>query len=471
MRPNGFPLSFRGRRFSFFGALLVGLGLLVPAALHAQGFTEFSLPAGNVPWGITAGPDGALWFADFAGHIGRITTDGTITEFAVSGGPEGIAAGPDGKLWFTESSVAKIGRITTSGVVTEFPISGAAVDITAGSDGALWFTEQSAGKIGRLTTAGALTEYSIPTANSFPQGITAGPDGALWFTEAGADKIGRITTAGSITEFPVTADVGLYGITAGPDGALWFNESQAHKIGRMTTAGDLTEFPLPSSTRTFDIASGPDGNLWFTEFDADRIGRITPSGVATEYFTPTADSKPLGITAGPDDNLWFTEFAAAKIGVVTPPETLTITTSGSGASYGLVNSVPAGLSCGATCSADFPPGTSVTLSASVAHGVTFEGWSGGGCWGSGTCEITMDRPRTVDAAFETSSCAVVLSYATVVTTEEYVSCDTLTVGPDLRVEAPGNVTVMAATRVVLGNGFSVGPGAAFHAGTDPALAP
>ena len=36
--------------------------------------------------------------------------------------PGGITAGPDGALWFTEQTANKIGRITTAGVITEFPI-------------------------------------------------------------------------------------------------------------------------------------------------------------------------------------------------------------------------------------------------------------------------------------------------------------------------------------------------------------
>jgi streptogramin lyase len=43
-------------------------------------------------------------------------TAGTITEFpipTISSFPTGITAGPDGNLWFTESSGGKIGRITT----------------------------------------------------------------------------------------------------------------------------------------------------------------------------------------------------------------------------------------------------------------------------------------------------------------------------------------------------------------------
>src|SRR5438067_13782122 len=52
-------------------------------------------------------------------------------------------------------------------------------------------------------SVGTITEYSIPTANSFPDGIVAGPDGNIWFAERIAGKIGRITTDGSLTEFPL----------------------------------------------------------------------------------------------------------------------------------------------------------------------------------------------------------------------------------------------------------------------------
>jgi len=116
---------------------------------------------------------------------------GTVTEFP-AGGSFGITAGPDGNLWFTDEG-NKIGRITTAGVITEFTAH-SGEGITAGPDGALWFTDP-AGKIGRITTAGAVTEFTIPTANSFPLGITAGPDGNVWFTEVSGGKIGRITTS------------------------------------------------------------------------------------------------------------------------------------------------------------------------------------------------------------------------------------------------------------------------------------
>src|SRR5919108_734852 len=79
---------------------------LWPAAAQSRLITEYPTPTGfSEPFGIAAGPDGALWFTEFvANKIGRITTDGaSITEFTVSRrdrSPFGIAAGPDSALWF-----------------------------------------------------------------------------------------------------------------------------------------------------------------------------------------------------------------------------------------------------------------------------------------------------------------------------------------------------------------------------------
>jgi virginiamycin B lyase len=80
------------------------------------------------PWGLTTGPDGAIWFASLVGGSGkllRIPTNATaasqITSFPVpsKGGVYWIATGPDGALWFTEwmnnypkPSSGWIGRMT-----------------------------------------------------------------------------------------------------------------------------------------------------------------------------------------------------------------------------------------------------------------------------------------------------------------------------------------------------------------------
>ncbi len=177
--------------------------------------------------------------------------------------PTGITAGPDGKIWFVESGYYgnSIGRITTRGKLTEFHIpttDSISEGITSGPDGNLWFTESHGNKIGRITTRGTITEYAIPTANSIPQGITAGPDGNLWFVEEGGNNVGRITPAGTITEYAIpTGNCHPLNIAAGPDGNLWFTENFGGRIGRITTGGIITEFTLPNGNAPFDIAAGP----------------------------------------------------------------------------------------------------------------------------------------------------------------------------------------------------------------------
>src|SRR5207249_4124769 len=91
--------------------------------------------------------------------IGRITTSGSVSEFGIptpGSFPVGITAGPDGAVWFAERTGNKIGRITTSGSISEFAAptaQGEPNEITAGPDGALWFIEEAADKVGRITAS------------------------------------------------------------------------------------------------------------------------------------------------------------------------------------------------------------------------------------------------------------------------------------------------------------------------------
>ena len=78
------------------------------------------LQAGALPWAITSGPDGNLWFTELLGNVGKITTDGTITEHPVSdaSGIAGIAAAPSGDaLWFTENDAGLVGSIGLDGTL------------------------------------------------------------------------------------------------------------------------------------------------------------------------------------------------------------------------------------------------------------------------------------------------------------------------------------------------------------------
>jgi len=265
-------------------------------------------PVGRGAVSVTTGPDGALWFTSPAtllccgsnlvgtgASIGRLTTSGTVTTYPIGTGdladPGNITAGPDGALWFAQAAPSAIGRITTSGVITKYsnPSFSGVSSITAGPDGALWFTtpghlvgtgldEHWADPIiGRMSTSGAVATYS--TSNLFPNDITAGPDGALWFTTNGS--IGRITTSGVVTMFSGPDIEGPDAITSGPDGALWFTNYSSPadvtyegSVGRITTSGAVSLYTSPGINVPYAPTSGPDGALWFVNDGNDTIGRI-----------------------------------------------------------------------------------------------------------------------------------------------------------------------------------------------------
>src|SRR5262249_44518335 len=139
-------------------------------------FTEFPTSA-QVWYGLTAGPDGNVWFTA-KGAVGRITPAGVITEFAMPGQTGfRITSGPDGNLWFTASRSAApftpaVGRMTPAGLFSGFdppPNVSGIWDIAAGGDGNIWVTDSLPGGvlvpiswgfgIARVSTDGTFTHF------------------------------------------------------------------------------------------------------------------------------------------------------------------------------------------------------------------------------------------------------------------------------------------------------------------------
>ncbi len=74
---------------------------------------------------------------------------------------------------------------------------------------------------------------------------------------------------------------------------------------------------------------------------------------------------------------------------------LNVSVTGSGS----VASQPGGIACGATCSANYAAGTTVTLTATPAAGQRFSGWSGDCSAGALTCTLQMGANKAVSAVF------------------------------------------------------------------------
>ena len=82
---------------------------------------------------------------------------------------------------------------------------------------------------------------------------------------------------------------------------------------------------------------------------------------------------------------------------VTATHQLSVAKSGTGT--GTVSSSPAGIDCGASCTAAFAGGTQVTLTATAGPDSTFTGWSGACSGSTATCNVTMDAAKAVTATF------------------------------------------------------------------------
>lgn len=277
----------------------------------------FNLTASGGSWPdyIVAGPGHAMWFTEFYGtFIGRITMDGTITNFAIPGGDAGgITIGGDGNIWFTEPGDQSIGRMTPDGTTKLFqlPLSQneSPRGITLGPDGNVWFTELYDGYIGRITPQGKITRFLTPEYQSGPWDIKTGPNGLLYVSESNVNRI-AIFDPRALQFRPSllvkTFDATPWGLLYAPDKHIWFTERRGNKIGEIVN-GTIRDFGIKQNDSYPEaLAAGSDGNLWFTEGNATYVGRIDPkTGKFGSALALPSGSIPNGIASGPNKNIWF----------------------------------------------------------------------------------------------------------------------------------------------------------------------
>jgi virginiamycin B lyase len=259
--------------------------------------TRYPLPPGRTPGPLAVGPDGSVWFGTTGPAVGHLTPSGRLVGYAtptVEGPIHGpgptppgpFVAGPDGAMWFAEMAGDNVGRITPDGTITEYPLPSRdrmhanPEGIAIGSDGAIWFSETLLQRMGRIDVhTHAITEFPIPP---YPDGVApatvaAGPDGAIWFD---GGEIGRMTTNGDYSKFalPWQGQYAPTSATAGPDGRLWMIDTRNGKVLRMTLQGAVSEAaPVADPKGLYNggldqLSAGPD-DVWFAEPAVNRIGR------------------------------------------------------------------------------------------------------------------------------------------------------------------------------------------------------
>jgi DNA-binding beta-propeller fold protein YncE len=386
----------------------------------------------NLPYALAISPNGENVYVadrndDAVTWLTRDTTDGSLTE---AGNPaEDCLQDP-----FEDSSdcPTSVGNAQADGLseVTGVAVSPDGQDVyttgapNEGADGSI--AEFSVGQGGALTPIGCLGtpegEESCGTAIGIIgiTGLAVSPDGQNVYTasefESGpiaefsrdpaTGQLAQLTGANSCiqeqgSEFDftcgTTTGIGIgsgYRLVVSPDGANVYaaapqdlcdsgNCADVAEFARnVAEHGALTELPSPNSCIQ---ESNAEGN------ECPQTG--TGLGGAGVAISP--DNANVYVTGG-DDTDAIAEFARAI-------PTLTVALAGQGS--GGVSDGTGGISCQPTCSRGYGIGQAVTLTAAPAFGSQFAGWSGGGCSGTGTCQVIMTADTAVTATFSLSSAA------------------------------------------------------------------
>jgi len=235
-------------------------------------------------------------------------------------------------------------------------------------------------------------------------GTVSGLSGTGLILENNAGDDLAVAGNGSFTFDTSIASGGAYGVTVLADPV---SPAQTCVVsdGSGTADADVNDVSVTCTTVTYPITPSGDGH--------ESIAPSTPQTVAdgsTQSFTVTADdgytlSDAVGGTcrAGSWSGSVYTTgviTSSCTVSFMADADSYALTVVKAGPGAGNITSTPAGIGCGPTCSATYAAGAIVTLTAFATNGF-FNGWSGGGCSGLGSCVVTMNAATTITAMFQT----------------------------------------------------------------------
>lgn len=260
------------------------------------------------------------------------------------------------------------------------------ISVTLGGAAAGDFIIETDDCTGTLSPSGTcdIDVHFAPTATSARLAtldVEASPGG---MTSADLDGIGL--AAGDLSLSPTTHGFGTVsvGATTGAVVLTVTNDGGSPTGTLVTTLDDETNFGI-TTDNCEDISLNAGASCTVSV-------AASPTSVGAQVGSLTVEATPGGQTATS-----LTATGEVQLDIVI-----------NGLNGGTVTSVPAGIDCGSDCSQSYTSATSVTLTATPASNAVFVGWSGGGCNGSGTCNIATDAHRTVTATFNTNIIAPLL---------------------------------------------------------------
>ena len=229
------------------------------------------------------------------------------------------------------------------------------------------------------------------TVTSSPSGINCGGDCSEAFTFGTMVTLTAVPSAGNVF-------TGWSGGTCSGTAPCTFVVDGNVTINAAFTDNKLTV--VRTGNGSGSVSSSPSGitcgNDCSQDYDANTTVTLTATAGSAARFTGWSGGGCSGT------GTCVVTMTAATTVVADFIDTYVLTLNKSGAGTGNVTSSPSGVECGTSCSSDtgtYDDNTVVTLSAVADAGSVFTGWSGSGCSGTGTCQVTLSNNRTVTATF------------------------------------------------------------------------
>ncbi len=194
------------------------------------------------------------------------------------------------------------------------------------------------------------------------------PDGLNWTVSnvAGLFQPSAITYGNGLF-----VAVGFSGVFSSPDGVTWTYTASGYYSG--VAFGGNTFVAVGNYT----TLSSADGTRWTLRKSASLGAGV---GYGAGSFVAVGGSG--GIRQS-----------------IVEPRTFALAVSKTGNGTGTVLSDLDGIDCGHACSAPFAQSTTVTLTAAPSSGSILKSWSGCASTSADTCNVTMDKTKTVAATF------------------------------------------------------------------------
>jgi sugar lactone lactonase YvrE len=318
----------------------------------------------------------------YAGRIQKFDSNGNyLSQWGTIGGansqfrrPTGLAIDAAGHVYVGDSGNSRIQKFDLNGTYLDqwgtqgggdgqfFNINGMAVD----SVGNLYVVDSGSNHIQKFDSNGKyLTQWGTFGSGdgqfSAPSFLAFDNAGNIFVTDTGNNRVQKFSYAPAYNRNLSITKTGSGTITSDPAGI------------------DC------GSTCSADFASGTTVTLTATSADGFRFDGWGGTCSGTEPCLVTMDVAQTVTATFTDSNI---------------PSSFNLSVSKVG--NGEIVSTPAGIDCGAVCSASFTSGTTVTLTATPADGFRFDGWTGP-CSGTEPCVLTMDSAKEVTATFTDST--------------------------------------------------------------------